>query len=361
MTAGRRIAGFAAIFVGLWLALWLLSPVLLPFVLGLGIAYLLNPAVARVENWGFGHGAATGLVIGVFFFVLAVAALLLIAVLQVQLVGLLAKLAQGAAELYRRLWPMVEGWAQQFGIGDFTSFGNFGDVAGKVAIWIGGVLAGLWSGGLALFNLASLVLIMPVVAFYLLRDWNRLLAAMDGWLPRDHAPVVRDIVRQIDLRMWGFLRGQALVCLLLGLFYAIALTAVGLNYGLSVGLLTGILSFIPYAGVIVGMAVGLLIAYFQFDAWLPVGLVLAVFVVGQFVEGNFVSPRLVGERVGLHPVWLLLAVMAGGALLGFVGVVLAVPAAAAIGVLLRFALERYLASSLYRGAGGSGRTTRGPP
>jgi predicted PurR-regulated permease PerM len=173
---------------------------------------------------------------------------------------------------------------------------------------------------------------------------------MDLWLPRDKAPVIRKLLQEIDARMAGFLRGQALVCLLLGIFYAIGLTLVGLQYGLIIGLLTGFVSFVPYIGMLLGAGIGLIVAFFQFDSWLMVAAVLGVFIAGQVIEGNFVSPILVGDRVGLHPVWLMLAVLAGGALLGFVGVLIAVPAAAAIAVLLRFALERYLESPLYRGS-----------
>jgi predicted PurR-regulated permease PerM len=190
------------------------------------------------------------------------------------------------------------------------------------------------------------------VAFYMMRDWPLIVQTVDGWLPRDHAPLIRQQLREIDRRMSGFLRGQAMVCLLLGIFYAVGLTIAGLNYGLLVGFFTGVLSFIPYLGMIVGAGAGLAIAIFQFGDWQMVAIVAGIFILGQILEGNFVSPILVGDR--LHPVWVILAVLAGGALYGITGVLLAIPVAAAIGVLLRLALDRYLAGPFYHGRGGPG-------
>lgn len=209
-------------------------------------------------------------------------------------------------------------------------------------------MGGLWSGGLAVFNALSLVVIMPVVAFYLLRDWDRIVAHVDSLLPRDAADTVREQVREIDDRLSGFVRGQASVCLVLGTWYAVGLTIVGLDFGVLVGVGAGLISFVPYLGTALGLIAGLGLAIAQFDSWLPIGLVAAVFATGQILEGYVLTPRLVGERVGLHPVWVLFALMAGGALLGFTGVLLAVPAAAVIGVLVRFAIGRYLQSPLYR-------------
>jgi predicted PurR-regulated permease PerM len=223
-----------------------------------------------------------------------------------------------------------------------------GNVAGNVVGWLGQILSGLWSGGLAVFNALSLVVIMPVVAFYLLRDWDRIVAHIDGLLPRDGADTIREQVREIDDRLSGFVRGQASVCLALGTWYAVGLTLVGLDFGLLVGIGAGLISFVPYLGTGLGLIVGLGLAVAQYDTWLPIGLVAAVFVSGQMLEGYVLTPRMVGERVGLHPVWVLFALMAGGALLGFTGVLLAVPAAAVIGVLVRFAISRYLQSPLYR-------------
>ena len=199
-------------------------------------------------------------------------------------------------------------------------------------------------------NFIVLFVIVPVVAFYLLYDWDNMVAKIDGLLPRDHAPVIRQIARDIDRTMAGFVRGQGTVCLILGVFYAVALMLVGLNFGLVVGVVAGALTFIPYVGALVGGALALGLAVFQFwGDWLWILLVAGIFQFGQFVEGNILTPRLVGQSVGLHPVWLIFALSAFGALFGFVGLLVAVPVAAAIGVMARFGIVQYRDSRLYRG------------
>ena len=213
------------------------------------------------------------------------------------------------------------------------------------------MLAGLWSGGVAFLHLLSLVIITPVVAFYLVRDWDRIVAHVDSLLPVTAAPTIREQVGKIDSTISAFVRGQATVCLVLAATYAVALTLIGLPFGLLVGIGAGLISFIPYIGASVGLIVGLAIAYAHFDQWAPIVGVAAVFLAGQTAESYVLTPRLVGDRVGLHPVWIMFALLAGGALFGFTGVLLAVPAAAVIGVLVRFAIARYRDSDLYRGGG----------
>ncbi len=351
LTTGRRIALWGLIAVAIFFTIWLLSPVLLPFLVGLVIAYILDPAVDKVERWGVGRLWATSLIVTLFFIVLIAAMLLLVPVLYEQILGLSNKIIQGVEELQVLVRPYIDRFLERSpATGEGGGAEGLG-IAAQALRWAGGVAGRVVSGGIALFNILSLVFITPVVAFYLLRDWDRIVATIDLWLPRDHAPVIRQLLQEIDRRMAGFLRGQALVCLLLGIFYAIGLTLVGLNYGLIIGLLTGLASFVPYIGMLVGAGVGLGVAFFQFESWWMVALVGAVFMAGQVLEGNFVSPVLVGDRVGLHPVWLMLAVLAGGALFGFVGVLIAVPVGSAIAVLLRYAVERYLESPLYRGPG----------
>jgi len=186
----------------------------------------------------------------------------------------------------------------------------------------------------------------------MLLDWDRMVAKVDRWTPRDYVASVRQIAREIDQAVAGFIRGQGSLCLILGIFYAVGLSLVGLNFGLLIGLFAGMISFIPYVGSLVGLvlAVGVAIEQFWPD-YIWVGVVLAVFFTGQFIEGNILQPKLVGQSVGLHPVWLMFALFAFGALFGFVGLLVAVPAAAAIAVLVRFAISRYLASPLYTGRG----------
>jgi predicted PurR-regulated permease PerM len=205
----------------------------------------------------------------------------------------------------------------------------------------------LLQSGVALLNLVSLLFVTPIVTYYLLRDWDRMVASVRAHLPPDLMPVIDGVLDEIDEVLAGFIRGQGLVCLFLALFYGIGLWLVGLRYGLIIGLLTGFFSFIPYIGMTLGLAVGLVVAAFQFQDLVMIGLVLAIFALGQFIEGNLISPRLVGSRIHLHPVWVIFAVLAGTVWAGVLGTLLAVPVAAVIGVLLRCALERYRASTLY--------------
>jgi len=350
MTAGWRTLswlGLLLVAIGL---LWLLSPVLLPFFLGMAIAYVLDPAVVRLEKWSRNRTLATLIILLVFVVVVAGALALLVPVLERQLVGLVQKLVEASTEAYDWAVPYVQRQLREARV-PTSAAPNAGDIAGKAVAWAGGAAAGLWSGGLAVFNVLSLLVITPIITFYILRDWPRFVERIDSWLPRDHAPLIRRLAHKVDLRLAGFVRGQALVCLLMGLFYAIALTAAGLSYGLLMGLLIGLLVFIPVLGAAIGAVISLAIAAAQFHAWVPLAIIAAIFLVGQFIEAYVLSPKLVGERIGLHPAWLLLALLAGGALFGFLGLLLAAPAAATIGVLAHFALERYLDSPLYRGRG----------
>ena len=213
-----------------------------------------------------------------------------------------------------------------------------------------GLFAQLWNSGKAIVDVISLLIVTPVVAFYMLLDWDRMVAKVDRWTPRDYVASVRQIAREIDQAVAGFIRGQGSLCLILGIFYAVGLSLVGLNFGLLIGLFAGMISFIPYVGSLVGLVLAVGVAIVQFwPDYIWVGVVLAVFFTGQFIEGNILQPKLVGESVGLHPVWLMFALFAFGALFGFVGLLVAVPAAAAVGVLVRFALSRYLDSDLYYG------------
>jgi predicted PurR-regulated permease PerM len=224
-----------------------------------------------------------------------------------------------------------------------------GSQAGSVLQWIAGAFATVLGSSLAIVNILSLIFITPVVTFYILRDWDRLVVRIDGCLPREHADVIRAQARLIDQTLAGYARGQATVCLVLGVFYAAGLSLVGLDYGLVVGVLAGVLSFVPYVGTITGFLTSMGLAFGQFSDPLSIGLVLGIFLIGQVLEGYVLTPRLVGDRIGLHPVWVIFALLAGGALFGFVGVLLGLPAAAVIGVLTRFGVARYMESAYYRG------------
>jgi predicted PurR-regulated permease PerM len=232
-----------------------------------------------------------------------------------------------------------------------STSGSLGDMAGKATGWVASFVQSVWSGGMALVNLLSLLVVTPIVSFYLLADWDHIVAKVDSWLPRDHVEEVRAIARDINTTMAGFIRGQGTVCLLLGLFYAIGLSLAGLKFGLAIGMGAGLLIVIPYVGAIVGgvLAIGIGLVQFWPD-YTMVLVIIGIFAAGQFLEGNFLSPKLVGGSIGLHPVWLMFALFAFSYLFGFVGLLLAVPLAAAMGVLVRYGLSRYLKSRLYTGA-----------
>lgn len=351
MSAERRFVLWVAVILGGGLLVYLLRNALFPFVAGMVVGYLLDPLADRLEARKVPRGLAAGLIVGAFLAVLVAIFVILLPVLSAQITDLIARLPEYLQRLRDFADPIIAQLRASLTEAQLAQLQEFGrDSTGDVVKWIGTVLRGMLGGGAALLNILSLTVIMPVVAFYLLRDWDRIVANLDGLLPRGSADTIREQMREIDSRLSGFLRGQALVCLILGTIYAVGLTLVGLDFGLLVGMGAGLVSFIPYFGTAVGLVTGLGLALAQFSEWLPIALVAGVFAVGQVLEGYVLTPKLVGERIGLHPVWVLFALLAGGMLFGFTGILLAVPAAAAIGVVVRFAVERYRRSPLYRSA-----------
>jgi predicted PurR-regulated permease PerM len=344
---------FAAILFGF--LIYLFRDILLPFVLGMGIAYAFDPAADRLQRWGLARGWAAGAIILFLFAAAAAVVLLLFPLIEEQIVKLIQSIPNVVAWLREHAAPVIERLRGEIRAEDAAKLQDAAkSYAGEAVAWLGKLVSGVWSGGLALLNIFSLLIVTPVVAFYLLRDWDDIVARVDSWLPRAQAPVIRAQAREIDRLISEYVRGVSSVCLILAAYYGIGLTVSGLEYGLVIGIGTGIISFIPFVGAVTGFTVAVALAMFQFDTWGPVAMVVAVFAVGQILESYVLTPRLVGEKVGLHPVWVLFALFAGGALFGFVGVLLAVPGAAAIGVIVRFAIERYRDSPLYLGPTGGG-------
>jgi predicted PurR-regulated permease PerM len=350
LNAARQYRFWLAGLVLALIALYFLRAVLLPFVAGLALAYFLDPLCDRLERWGCGRALATTIVlIGFTIFVIAVL-LLLIPLVQAQIVGLIGSLPALVGALLGRLEPLLQLADEHLSPEEIANLKSaLASQAGSVMQWIGAALGTVLTSGLALVNILSLVFITPVVTFYMLRDWDRLVARIDACLPRHNAEVIRAQARLIDQTLAGYARGQATVCVVLGALYAAGLSLVGLDYGLVVGLLAGLLSFIPYVGTITGFVTSMGLAFGQFSDWPSIALVFGIFLIGQVLEGYVLTPRLVGDRIGLHPVWVIFALLAGGALFGFVGVLLGLPAAAVVGVLARFALGRYMDSPYYRG------------
>ena len=351
----RSQAWFWLLVLAAALLVWLLSAILLPFVLGIALAYALDPAATWLERRGCSRTAATVL-IGAGFFGAGLLLLLL----------LIPPVAEQAADLLQRLPALVSRLVQAVGpllaralnaIGADQPEGLHQTMAGNLQrlTRLGlGLLQGLVSGGAAVVNAATLLTITPLTTFYMLRQWSGIVATVDGWLPRDHADAVRGIMRDIDVVLKGFLHGSVIICAALAAFYGVALSLAGLDYGLTIGLVTGTLSFIPYVGTIFGLVSSVGVACLQFwPEWVRIALVLGIFLVGQLLADYVLTPRVMGSRIAVHPLWLIFGLFAGGALFGFVGMLLSVPATAAAGVLARFFIGRYKESSLYRGAGGA--------
>jgi predicted PurR-regulated permease PerM len=351
VNGSSRVRFWLIVFVLFMGGLYLLSEILLPFVAGIILAYLLDPLADWMERHKLPRWAAAGLITLIAAAGVIAAFLLLVPLLQGQLVELANKIPQYIELLRDRAVELVALVQSELSAEELAALkSKIGGLAGPNALaWIGGLVGKLWGGGLALVNLLSLLVITPIVLFYLLRDWDRIVETVDGWLPRPQAPVIREQVKAIDDVLAAFLRGQFSVCLLLGIFYAVGLTAIGLDFGLIIGFVTGLISFVPYFGMLIGFAVGLGIAAVQFGSWEPMAMVAGVFVVGQFLEGNFITLKLVGDKVGLHPVWIIFGLLAGGAVFGITGILLAVPAAAVIGVLGRFAIRQYRDSGAFLG------------
>ncbi|MFQ3184643.1 MAG: putative PurR-regulated permease PerM [Alteromonas macleodii] len=354
----------AAIFIFL---LWALGNVLTPFILGSVIAYFLDPIADRLQTWGLSRVMATVVITlsGILTF------LLLFLLVLPTLIGQLGQLITTIGVIIQDLpqtWTSLKEWLsgrfphldldETFMLDQMTALGNAVQSRG------GDLVTALLNSAQGIINVVVLLIIVPVVTFYMLMDWDSMVAQVDNLLPRDHQETVRDLACQIDRTLASFIRGQGTVCLILGTYYALALIIAGLNFGLIVGFIAGLISFIPYIGALVGGLLAIGLALFQWwgsdvmiDSettqqginWLRISIVAGIFGFGQFFEGNILTPKLVGNSVGLHPVWLIFALSIFGNLLGFVGMLVAVPVAAVIGVVTRFLIAEYKSGQLYKG------------
>ncbi|MEN0000505.1 MAG: AI-2E family transporter [Pseudomonadota bacterium] len=364
-TIRRQLIFWIGALLVLTLFLYIFRSVLLPFLAGLALAYFLDPVADFLERRGLSRLWATVSILILFVVLFIVALVAIVPVLGRQF----SQFMESAPGYYEDLRQLLNNLiASAPWLGDLLEQGNgelsqsFNELASQAANVGAQLLRGVWSSANALLSVVGLLVVTPVVAFYMLLDWDKMIAKIDSWIPRDNLQDVRRIGREMNSAIAGFVRGQGTVCLILAVFYATALSLVGLNFGLLIGLVAGLISFIPYVGSIVGLVLSVGVAIVQYwpdaaaiaaDGYVPslisIGIVAAIFFAGQMVEGNVLQPKLVGSSVGLHPVWLMFALFAFGSLLGFTGMLIAVPAAAAVGVLVRFALERYLDSDLYYG------------
>ena len=362
MTIQRQLVFWGLLLAAFGWALNELGSTVAPFAAGIALGYLLDPLVGQIERLGLSRLGAALIILVVFAATFVVGLVIVAPILGNQLITFVQKLpayAMGLQALaldegvtlinkYLGAWIDTLGLKEQLSQAQLQK--SIGDFVTQGAQWLVNALQSLVSGGAAVFSFFSLLIITPVVAFYILVDWDRMVAEIDGWLPLDHRDHLRKIAREIDQALAGFIRGQSMVCLFLGVWYGAGLTLVGLDYGFLIGVIAGFLSFIPYVGSLIALVLSIAVSLVQ--GWPSLKLffmAMAVVVAGQFLEGNVISPKLVGDSVGLHPVWLMFALLAFGQLFGFVGLVVAVPAAAAIGVIVRHLIGLYLRSPFYLG------------
>jgi predicted PurR-regulated permease PerM len=347
--ATRRIVFWLVVTAASFFLLWLLRGMLLPFVLGMGLAYVCDPLADRLERLHIPRTLATLMVLGIFVGVFVAALVLLLPMIQTQIIQMIEQAPHYADLLRRKVLPEVTQFVQRVsGSHDASDVRKAAtSYAGTISGWVMRILSSVWSSGLIVANVLYVILLTPLVAFYFLRDWHRMVAQIDSWIPRRHVVTLRAVCHDIDAILAGFIRGQATVCFIFAIYYSLALSLAGLNFAIVIGIGAGILTFIPYLGAIAGLIISVVVAFGQFDDHTRIAIVAGVYLLGHLIEANLVTPNLVGDRVKLHPVWVIFALLAGGALFGFTGVLLAVPVAAVIGVLVRFGLARYLASTFY--------------
>ena len=345
---GYRLLFWLGLLVLIIVALGLVQSILLPFAAGFVIAYILAPGVAWLERRGVPRSLASLIIVILFLVAVAGILVVLVPLIQGQIVELIARvpsLVHSSQDLLGKLITLLQ---EQLPAEDVTKLRDV--VSTKLAealTWLAALVQGMIGSSFAVLNILSLVIVTPIVAFFLLRDWDIMVAQIDAYLPRQSLETVRGQARLVSDTLVGFIHGQAMVCLILAIYYGVALTAAGLTSGLALGLLIGVLAIIPILGVTTGFILAIGFAALQYGSWTSILVVIGIFAFGQLVEANVLTPKLVGDRIHLHPVWVIFALFAGGTLYGFVGILLAVPAAAVIGVLIRFALTRYRASSLY--------------
>lgn len=346
----QRYLLFFSVFLICGVFLYTLRSVLLPFVVGIVLAYFLDPVVSKIsKNSETSRTVATTLVIGVFLLILLPIIVLICSAVFSQAAEYAAKFPEYVRSFAHRILPVLEELKTRFGL----NYGNMENVlqentANYLKI-LGRVVQSIVANGFAFINVISLLLISPVVAFYMLRDWHKFTGKIKSLIPQKHKQIVLEGMLEVNRIISGYLRGQALVCLCLGSYYSLGLWLVGLEMGIFVGFLAGIISFIPYVGSISGFLMAMVLVVTQYGTFPKIAAVLVVFGIGQFFEGNFLTPKLVGENIGLHPVWVMFALLAGGVLLGLLGMIIAVPCAAIIGVWLKYLIRNYKQSSIYLG------------
>jgi predicted PurR-regulated permease PerM len=351
-TLARRWQWLLIAAIAGWL-IWLLAPVLTPFVLAALLGWLGDPWVDRLERVGRSRTMAVVLVFTLMILLLVLALVILVPMIERQIVTLIESLPTYRDWIVQRALPWVEqrtglelvAWLDPDRLTEWVR-GHWQQAGGVAATFFGY----LSRSGFAVMAWVANLVLLPILTFYFLRDWDKLVERVAALIPRDHIATVNRLALESNDVLGAFLRGQFLVMLALGAIYAIGLSVVGVKLGLLIGIIAGLISFVPYLGTATGIILGVIAALVQSGGdWNLVALVMVVFVIGQMLEGYVLTPRIVGDRIGLHPVAVIFAIMAGGQLFGFLGMLLALPIAAVANVMLRFAHERYTQSPLYAG------------
>jgi predicted PurR-regulated permease PerM len=345
----NQLLFWAATFLLLFLFVWVFKSILLPFVLGIVVAYLLNPIVNKLGTYGLNRTLAALTILSCFILAL----LLLLALTIPVLYRELSSLIQDMPQLYDRVMAYIQPYISQaqnaLGVGRADPMAVLKENAEGALSAGKTILSGLAAGGAFLTSLLTVIVIMPIVAFFMMQEWPDILKRVRNLLPREHKDTILDLLAKMDKKMAGFIRGQLTVAFILGISYAISLSLAGLNYGFLIGIGAGLFSIIPMVGSTLGLLVAVLVAWLQSGDITFVAIIAGIFLLGQLIEGNFLSPKLIGDSVGLHPLWVFFALMAGGALFGIVGMLIAVPITAVISVLAAFMIEQYKQSHYYLG------------
>jgi predicted PurR-regulated permease PerM len=343
-----RLLFWVGLLVLVVVAVGLVQSILLPFATGFITAYVLAPVVARLERRGVRRSLASFVILALFLLLLACILIVLLPLIQGQIVELISRVPNLVRALKDELGRLIQPLQKELPAEDVAKVRDLLiPKLGEAMLWVAGVIQGMITSSFAILNIVSLVVVTPIVSFFLLRDWDRMVAQVDSYLPRQSLETIRGQARLVSDTLVGFIHGQALVCLILAVYYGIALSLAGLSSGLALGILIGVLAIIPIIGIATSFIIAIGLAVTQFKTWTETLVIIGIFVFGQLVEANILTPKLIGDRIHLHPVWVIFALFAGGQLYGFVGILVAVPAAAVIGVLARFALARYRASALY--------------
>ena len=341
MSRRQKVLFWLFFLLALFSLIVLLQGILLPFILGLLVAYFLDPVADRLEQTGFSRQTATATITVVFFGIMTLIIILIVPLL-FSLVEAIPDYFLKAKAYYK---PYIDSLIERYHLAEQVKKMT---EKGDAVISLGSsLISNILAKSTGFLGNMYLIFISPFVAYYLLRDWDHMIAKVDAWLPRKHAATIRGLCKEMDAMLSGYIRGYTMTCILLGIFYGLGLEWIGLNFGFAIGFMTGLLAFIPFIGLTIGMAVALLVGFFQFHLSHELFLILTVFGVGHFIEGNFVTPKIIGVRTGLPPVWIIFALLAGASLFGITGVLLAIPITAMLGVLMRFTLGMYLESDLY--------------